>query len=254
MEQTKNLGREETAAEVYHIRVQRRLAALGDYTRWVAGTFDGYYGDRILDVGSSTGNLAAEIISKRRPEIFTSIDVSDAVLAELRGRIAYPGFSAERMDVQDEGVLRLKGNRYDTITCFNVLEHVRDDLKALKNMNLLLEEGGRLLLYVPAIPWLYGQVDESDGHYRRYGKRELMERLSLGGFRVDSVRHVNFFSILPWYAYGRLTKKGDYPRFGNPGLINLLVRCMAAAERIIRPPIGLSMACVCSKGGKGGGG
>ena len=57
------------------------------------------------------------------------------------------------------------GTGYDTVICSNVLEHIEDDVRALRNIRTLLKPGGRLLLYVPATPRLYCAIDRHVGHH-----------------------------------------------------------------------------------------
>ena len=50
----------------------------------------------------------------------------------------------------------------------NVLEHIEDDAAAVRRFRSVLPEGGRLVILVPALPALYGSIDEAIGHFRRY--------------------------------------------------------------------------------------
>src|SRR5690242_21573413 len=53
------------------------------------------------------------------------------------------------------------GYRFDTVASINMLEHVKDDAKALAHMHRLLQSGGHLLLFVPALPPLFGALDKA---------------------------------------------------------------------------------------------
>src|SRR5205809_802920 len=77
------------------------------------------------------------------------------------------------------------------IVCFNVLEHIDDDVSTLRRLRELLAPGGALLLLVPAHPTLFGPIDTAFGHYRRYGKQELRRKLRAAGFEPGVLRHVN---------------------------------------------------------------
>ncbi len=53
------------------------------------------------------------------------------------------------------------------------MEHIEDDEQFLHNAHRALVPGGTLLLFVPALPWLYGAMDREFGHCRRYVKSDL---------------------------------------------------------------------------------
>ena len=71
---------------------------------------------------------------------------------------------------------------YDSVVMINVLEHVEDDVAALHDAWKALRPGGRLILWVPAMEWLYSDLDRRIGHHRRYHLKQL--RRLLGRDRV----------------------------------------------------------------------
>ena len=68
----------------------------------------------------------------------------------------------------------------------NVLEHIEDDIKALKMIRESLEPGGKIAIYVPAMPILFSDLDRSVGHFRRYKKKELVQKVTTSGYEVQS--------------------------------------------------------------------
>ena len=80
---------------------------------------------------------------------------------------------------------------FDIILCFDVLEHIKDDNAALQKIGTLLKSGGYLIITVPGNKALYGQKDIAHGHYRRYGKVELLDKL-----------HQNRFEVVLFYSWG----------------------------------------------------
>lgn len=86
----------------------------------------------------------------------------------------------------DESCLTRLGP-FSLVVAMDVLEHVVDDHAAAKAMCSALVPGGRVVVSVPAHPWLYSYHDRAVGHLRRYKRRRLVALLVGAGFRVDFV-------------------------------------------------------------------
>jgi SAM-dependent methyltransferase len=78
--------------------------------------------------------------------------------------------------------------RFDLVCAFEVLEHIDDDITALRAWREHLEPGGRLLLSVPAHRDRFGAADAAVGHHRRYDRVDLERVLEKAGFEVVWVR------------------------------------------------------------------
>jgi SAM-dependent methyltransferase len=68
----------------------------------------------------------------------------------------------------------------------NVLEHIEDDVRALMEIRSKMPKGGKIAIYVPALPILFSDMDRRVGHFRRYRKRELLAKVRAAGFDVQS--------------------------------------------------------------------
>ncbi len=88
----------------------------------------------------------------------------------------------------------------DYIYALNVLEHIEDDEATLMKIWSKLKPDGVLLVYVPAFQILYSSMDRKVGHFRRYTKRALLEKLRKVGFHVMNARYADslgfFVSLL----------------------------------------------------------
>jgi SAM-dependent methyltransferase len=232
----------------YCLEAEKKLSRAKNYNNWIFNSFKGLYGKCILDVGSSIGNIVDLMFKNLEPEFVVCIDSSREALEYAEKRFVGRGnFHAHQVEIQDEAVLGLKKYGFDTITCFNVLEHVEEDEKALKHMFELLPEGGRLLLFVPAFPMLYGRVDEATGHYRRYTKTGVNKKLVDAGFRNIQSRYINFFGLFSWLVYGKISRKHSYPSEKTITVMDKLALLLSKIESVLKPPIGLSLACTCEK-------
>jgi SAM-dependent methyltransferase len=97
--------------------------------------------------------------------------------------------------------------RFDTIICLNVLEHVREDRHSLATLYQLLQPGGRLILLVPALPMIYGTLDRALGHFRRYTPAELRRKYAEAGFRMRHLEYFNLAGIPGWWFTGRVLRR-----------------------------------------------
>ncbi|MBC7237454.1 MAG: methyltransferase domain-containing protein [Chloroflexi bacterium] len=227
---------------------QRRLGEADAYLEWLFKNLEPYIGQRVLDVGCAIGNITQFLLQDEKGtprERVVGIDVAPEMVAEIRHRFRdRANFRAVVCDITRPESQALAEERPDTVVCAHVLEHVYDDEAALRHMRALLPEGGRLILLVPVVKWVWGRLDEATGHQRRYTWRELEALLQRHGFAVEDHWYVNFLAIFGWFFTGRILRREIIPT-GQYSLYNKLTPLLARLETWIRPPIGLSVACVC---------
>ena len=179
------------------------LSKASKYNGWVYEMLKPYIGSDILEVGSGIGNMTRHFVKHGR---VTATDISPFCLRELERTYA----GNENVCVQPLDISRNSYPRfeiYDTIICLNVLEHIEDDVEALRNMRKLLKPGGRLILYVPANPRLYCEIDRGVGHYRRYVLEELLGKMKDAGYRIPHHRHHNILGAIGWWINGKVLGK-----------------------------------------------
>ena len=80
---------------------------------------------------------------------------------------------------------------------FDVLEHIENPSQLLDEMYRTLEPGGYLFITVPCDQWLWGELDKSIGHYRRYSTRTINEVVSRSGFIPVKSRYLFLSLVLP---------------------------------------------------------
>jgi SAM-dependent methyltransferase len=89
---------------------------------------------------------------------------------------------------------------FDGIYTSNVLEHIQDDVSVLRQLHAKLRPGARIAIFVPAFMSLYGGADAAVGHYRRYGRRELLCKLKAARFEVLECRFVDSIGFFAWLS------------------------------------------------------
>ncbi len=181
----------------------RLLRKAGKYNRWVYEMLKPHLGKDILEVGSGIGNMTRYFLGHGH---VTASDISPYYLKEL-GRAFGEN---DRVRVRTLDISRNsypEKELYDTIVCLNVLEHIENDREALANMRSLLRPGGRLLLYVPANPRLYCEIDRGVGHFRRYLLEDVRAKLREAGFKVTESRYHNLIGALGWWIRGKVLQR-----------------------------------------------
>jgi SAM-dependent methyltransferase len=221
-----------------------QLAKLDRYNHWIYENISHALGQRVLEVGSGTGNITQFLCAEGRK--VTATDIMQNYRNELKRRFgASSNVCVETFDLTAKAPDSFVANPFDSVVCLNVLEHIEDDLFALAQMRDSLVAGGRLALLVPAHRLLYGVFDRAVGHFRRYEKRELAEKLVKVGFVVREMKFFSLAATLPWLINGRLLKR-DYIPEGQANLANSLVPLLKL-ERLIGPPFGLSLIAIAQK-------
>jgi SAM-dependent methyltransferase len=207
-----------------------------NYLSWVAELCRPHLGRRVLEVGAGLGAITARY--ERGREVVAN-DVSIPCVRALRERFAdHPNVRVEERDLR---ALEMDG-RFDSVLMVNVLEHIADDVEALRGLGRLLVPGGDVVVYVPALNGLYGTLDEKVGHYRRYSVWRLREVFREAGLEPVELRWVNFLAIPAWAAFSR-GDVDDRQRTGK--LLSLWDRAAVPAARFleahVRMPIGLNV-------------
>jgi SAM-dependent methyltransferase len=218
------------------------------YFRWNLELFRLPTGARILDLGTGPG-LYTRTILDTRPELFVATDVSQDYVDHMARRLAgLPHCHVHRLDLLDPASAEVLADyRFDHVTCFDVLEHIGDDARALTTAADILRRtgGGRLGLRVPALGWLYGTNDRVIGHHRRYTRSSLVRLAEGCGLVVERSGYQNLPGIVPWLVIGRVLRRGQAVSAGEGRAFDRLVPLIRTVERVLPPPLGLSVWASC---------
>jgi len=183
---------------------------------------------------------------------------------EMNGLLAqHPGWQIDAIDIDPEAIqlsTQLKesqklanititqsriedhpGRGYDVIICNDVLEHIEDDSATITSLSNMLKPGGILCVSVPALQWLFGYHDRMLGHYRRYNKQLLIERLS-AHFEVKRCRYFAGTLIPIAILYSNILKR-SYPvgEQSERSLVGKTLNGLLSLEQNVAFPIGTSL-------------
>lgn len=221
-----------------------QLSSINRYNRWMYDQFAACLGQKILEVGSGTGNITQFLLTGNR-QVFAT-DVLPNYHEELQIRFAgNHNIQIGSFDLDRIAPREFVASPFDTVVCLNVLEHIEDDLFALRQMYESLQPGGHLALLVPAHQFLFGAFDKAVGHFRRYDKSGLRGRLVEAGFTVKSLKFFNAAATLPWFINGRLLQR-DYLPNEQVSLADKLVPILKL-EKLFGPPFGISLIAIAQK-------
>ena len=230
-----NVGRREILREV----LWRHLPSPNDLT--------------ILDLGCGPGGnikLLAEF-----GEV-TGLDVSEEALRFARK------YNFAKLILGDGKNLPFRDNSYDLVTSLDVLEHLHDDQKAIKEVFRVLRPGGFFLISVPAHTWLWSDHDEAMLHKRRYPEKEILFKLRAAGFETLEKSHfvtiavpINFFrkikdsisrKVFPGKQKVAETYDVEFSETVN-GFLLFLLRLEKFMIRFISLPLGTSIFVIAKK-------
>jgi SAM-dependent methyltransferase len=230
------------AHDTTHWWYRARREILSDYLkRW--GGLPGQA--RILEIGCGTGpNLP----------MLAEFGEVDAIEIDDTAR----GFASERLGkpVGASPLPELTGvdcGAYDLVAVLDVVEHVDDDVAALKAIAKCLKPGGKILITVPAHQWMWSAHDVVNHHKRRYSKARLAAALSAAGLKAQKLGWFNsllFPAAVAARMLGKLTGKDDSDDSPPPGPINAVFEKIFGLERHLvgRVPLppGLSIIALAS--------
>lgn len=198
---------------------------------------------QILDVGCGTGANLEMLAEFGEPH---GVDVSPEALTFCRAR----GLDQVRQGEAEQ--LPFADRSFDLVTALDVVEHLDDDLKGLKEMRRVLSSEGRALIFVPAFMFLWGVQDDISNHRRRYTLPELRRVLKEAGFEVERATYANITFFLP-ILLGRLLMRatGFRPASENNltigslnGALGRLLGAESGVLRYLNFPFGVSIVCV----------
>ena len=163
----------------------------------------------ILEVGSGLGTISEKLIRDMGPSshiTLTDISVRYVQLLSIKYS-SFKNVSVFRMDLNSvEEYSKIGYEKYDSIIAINVLEHVRDDQLALREIYKMLKKGGILVILVPCHKFLYNVIDKDLGHFRRYTKKELCGKINETNFTILCMHYFNTVGVVGWYLNGNLLK------------------------------------------------
>jgi SAM-dependent methyltransferase len=219
------------------------------FNQWMYQTIKPHCFGNVLEIGSGIGNMSKfflndhfEIsLSDLSNEYFKILEAKFSNYTNLKGLFSLD-FAEKELEQKYPHLI----GQFDTVFALNVLEHVADHEQAIRNCDLLLKPGGKLVILVPAFQSLFNKFDVALEHQRRYTPKSLKKVMSLTGFSIKHTQYYNVIGILGWFVSGKLMRNNTIPG-GQMHFYDQLVPVWKIVDWFLKPLLGLSVICVAQK-------
>jgi SAM-dependent methyltransferase len=224
------------------------LADLPHYCQWIMKSLAPYLRGDVLEVGAGIGNFASCYVTRVRKA--TLLEPAHNLFPTLAARFAHLSHVTSTCGRLEDWCETQKtstdpdARSFDAIVLVNVLEHVSDDQRMLRQLRELLRPGGVLMLFVPAIRWLYGSLDSSVCHHRRYSYSGLTRIIARTGLELLCTRYFDALGVIPWFVTGRILRQRRFSRRAAIIYDRLIVPVASWIEQRLKPPLGKNLICL----------
>lgn len=198
----------------------------------------------VLDIGCAGGVFLEQLRSDDRR--LYGVDREQQILRASKHR--FISFAAA-----DAASLPFRQATFSLVTAIDILEHLGDDLLALREIRRVLKPGGWLLLCVPAFMVLFGKHDRIFGHHRRYSKKDLLIKLEQCGYATQKSSYIQPLFFLPLWVKRKFFSPSDdvWGDFAETKRMGFLLHRLLAFERIplryVNFPIGPTLIALSQK-------
>lgn len=214
-----------------------------------------HLGKDILEVGAGSGRMTLRLL---QDDVawgrFVVSEPSDYFFAMLRKRVG----SFHRVTLVQgvtSDLMQQYPQAFDTIFSVHVLEHVEDDRCFVQDCFAMLRPGGKLVILVPALQFLYSNLDREIGHYRRYDKKMVRRLVHGSDFKIRQLYYTNFLAIFASLIFLKIGKLDHQKSETNKRRFIFLekiyskyfIAIIDMMERYIPMPIGLNLTVVLEK-------
>ncbi|MEO7650275.1 MAG: glycosyltransferase [Bryobacteraceae bacterium] len=228
--------------------VLNNLNGTPQYLSWLAQVMRPHLGDTVLEIGAGIGNLSGRLMSRRM--LYVAAEKDPLYLHALRNRfLRTPNVSVRSLNPESAADFQSLEDSFDTVLCLNVLEYLEDPGATLPAIAECLKPGGTLVVLVPQGQRLFGALDRSMGHRRRFDESAVRTLLSSAGFEVAGMRSLNKIGMPPWWVHSKLLGSASISKI----TLKLFDKTVWLWKRIdfLLPWSGLSLVAVARKTGAG---
>ena len=189
------------------------LARADRFNSWIFDVIEPHLGDRVLEVGAGIGTMTRRLLRSGRS--VTSLEPAENLFPILEERVGAMGGADVLRCTAQQFLLSDREAGFDSVVYVSVLEHIFDDAAELRTAAALVRPGGTVIVFVPAMPQLFGAIDLRSGHYRRYDADGLRTVLGEGGLDIIDVRWMDVLGVVPYLLVYRILRISRLTRGSN---------------------------------------
>lgn len=185
------------------------LTGAPNYQEWLASMALPFLGDSPIELGSGLGDYAEAWLAQGLPKIAVT-EADPSRFATLESKFGDdPRVELATLDLSDTE----SSGSYSAFVSFNVLEHIPDDVAALKVARRMVRPGGNVISFVPAFPFAMSRFDKEIGHVRRYTLDAMQQKIDAAGLETVELKYVNAPGLFAWWLGMRVfrMRPGDGP-------------------------------------------
>lgn len=192
--------------EPYGRGVLNNLTGTPKYLSWVARLVRPHLGDSVLEIGAGIGHMTGRLMARRLE--YVAAEKDPLYLHALNNRfLRTPNVSVRKLDPEAPAGLGELAERFDTLVCLNVLEYVTDPEACLASLRVTVKPGGNVVLLVPQGRGLFGSIDRTLGHKRRFSRADMRLMLEKAGFEAEEMVSLNRAGAVAWGVVGKLLRR-----------------------------------------------
>ncbi len=212
----------------YGSRILGRLSRAKRFNKYMADTIRPFTGESVLEIGSGTGNITKSLLPRAH---YYATDINPLYLQTLQNlKDTRPFLDVSYLDIEHLDEFS-PDEKFDTIICINVIEHIDSDIQALENLREILSPDGKAVILVPNSPYLFSSLDKVLGHKRRYTRKTLKEAGEKAGLALEKMIMFNRLGTLGWFINGKILKRKHFSLL-QITFLNMIVPVLRLLDKI----------------------
>ncbi|HRP56399.1 class I SAM-dependent methyltransferase [Agriterribacter sp.] len=219
------------------------ISNASNFNQWMYAEIKPFLKGEILEIGSGIGNISRYVIADGFK--ITLSDFNPGYYQWLKEKFSDSQYVQNIMQIDllhpdFQKKYSFLYEKFDSVFLLNVIEHIEDDITAVKNCKFLMKPNGHLVLLAPAYNWLYCRFDRELGHYRRYTLHSMKHILKCNGLHIHSGSYFNSAGITGWLFFGKIMNNKMIGN-GEMSVFNRIVPIARILDKLTAKKIGLSV-------------